>query len=200
MGCSSADCSSAGSTLTYPDILQHNFTILHSNEVGFFAFKREQNYLQNDTKFIVICFVLPEIFYFKQKINTISVTAPSYLTYLFINCDPQQCTTLWSGALLTKFGSPWAFLRQIDPWMTFDPRWGRFENMPTNLVGPSPTPMPTQQCIKLWPGVLPTKFGDHRTLLSILTPDWPQLTPTWPSTPAMHYTLVRGSFHQIWWP
>ena len=54
---------------------------------GFFAFKREQNYLQNDTKFIVICFVLPEIFYFKQKINTISVTAPSYLTYLFINCD-----------------------------------------------------------------------------------------------------------------
>ena len=87
MGCSSADCSSAGSTLTYPDILQHNFTILHSNEVGFFAFKREQNYLQNDTKFIVICFVLPEIFYFKQKINTISVTAPSYLTYLFINCD-----------------------------------------------------------------------------------------------------------------
>ena len=87
MGCSSADCSSAGSTLTYPDILQHNFTILHSNEVGFFAFKREQNYLQNDTKFIVICFVLPEIFYFKQKTNTISVTAPSYLTYLFINCD-----------------------------------------------------------------------------------------------------------------
>ena len=87
MGCSSADCSSAGSTLTYPDILQHNFTILHSNEVGFFAFKREQNYLQYDTKFIVICFVLPEIFYFKQKINTISVTAPSYLTYLFINCD-----------------------------------------------------------------------------------------------------------------
>ena len=27
--------------------------------------------------------------------------------------------------------------------MTFDPRSGRFENMPTNLVGPSPTPMPT---------------------------------------------------------
>ena len=90
MGCSFADCSSTGSTLTYPDILQHNFTILHSNEVGFFAFKREQNYVQNDTKFIVICFVLPEIFYFKQKIDTISVTAPSYLTYLFINCDQIQ--------------------------------------------------------------------------------------------------------------
>ena len=27
--------------------------------------------------------------------------------------------------------------------MTFDPGLGRFENMPTNLVGLSPTPMPT---------------------------------------------------------
>ena len=50
---------------------------------------------------------------------------------------------LWSGVLFTKFGSHRAFLRQIDPWMTFDPRWGHFENMPTNLVGPPPTPMPT---------------------------------------------------------
>ena len=60
-------------------------------------------------------------------------------------CDlwPQQCTTFWSGILLNKFGSHRAFLRQIDPWMTFDSRWGHFENMPTNLVGPSPTPMPT---------------------------------------------------------
>ena len=56
---------------------------------------------------------------------------------------PQQCTTLWPGVLFTKFGSHRAFLRQIDLWMTFDPRWGRFENMPTNLVGPSPTPMST---------------------------------------------------------
>ena len=56
---------------------------------------------------------------------------------------PQQCTALWSGVLLTKFGSHRAFLRQIDPWMTLNPRWGRFENMPTNLVDPSPTPMPS---------------------------------------------------------
>ena len=68
--------------------------------MGFFAFKREQNYLQNDTKFIVICFVLPEIFYFKQKINTISVTAPSYLTYLFINCDHMEAELLISGLFL----------------------------------------------------------------------------------------------------
>ena len=47
------------------------------------------------------------------------------------------------AGVLTKFGSHRAFLRQIDPWMTFDPRWGCFENMSTNLVGPSPTPIPT---------------------------------------------------------
>ena len=55
----------------------------------------------------------------------------------------QQCTTLWSGVLITIFGSHRAFLKQIDLWMTFDPRSGRFENKPTNLVGLSPTPMPT---------------------------------------------------------
>ena len=121
---------------------------------------------------------------------------------------PQQCTTLWSGVLLTNFGSHRVLLRQIDPWMTFDPRLSRFENMPTNLVGTFPTPMPTfssipdpgwsvpdlwpQQCIMLWSGILDTKIGGHRALLSKLTPSWPQLTATWPSTPAMHYDLVRG--------
>ena len=36
---------------------------------------------------------------------------------------------------------------------------------------------------------------------------WPQgivkvfdLTPAWPLTPAMSYTLIRGSSYQIWWP
>ena len=33
---------------------------------------------------------------------------------------PQQCITLWSGVLPTKFGSHKAFLRQFDLWMTFD--------------------------------------------------------------------------------
>ena len=33
--------------------------------------------------------------------------------------------------------------------MTFDSRWGCFENMPTNLVGPSPTPMPTFSSVSL---------------------------------------------------
>ena len=56
-----------------------------------------------------------------------------------------------------------------------------------------------QQCITLWSEVLPTKFSDQRAL-SKLTPTWPQLTPTWPLTQTMHYALVRGSSHQIWWP
>ena len=51
-----------------------------------------------------------------------------------------------------------------------------------------------------WSGILPTKFGGHRALLSNLTPGWPRMTPTWPLTPAMHYALVRGSSHKIWWP
>ena len=97
---------------------------------------------------------------------------------------PQQYITLWSWVLPTKFGGHRAFLSNltlVDPWWPLHDLW-------------------PQQCITLWPGVLPTKFGGHRALLSKLTPTWPQLAPTWPLTPAMHYILVRGSFHQIWWP
>ena len=53
---------------------------------------------------------------------------------------PQLCITLWSGALPTKFGDHRAFLKQLDLWMTFDVLSGRFGNMLSNLVGPSPTP------------------------------------------------------------
>ena len=56
-----------------------------------------------------------------------------------------------------------------------------------------------QQCITLRSGVLPTKYGGHRALLSKLTHTWPQLTHTWPSTQAMHFSLVSNSSHQIWW-
>ena len=52
----------------------------------------------------------------------------------------------------------------------------------------------------LWSWVLPAKFGGHRAFVIKLTPTWPQLTPSWPLTPAMHYALVRGSSHQVWWP
>ena len=65
---------------------------------------------------------------------------------------------LWSEALLTKFGNHRAFLRQIDLWMTFDPRSGRFENMPTNLVGPSPTPM---QSFSLIPRSMTKRIAGH---------------------------------------
>ena len=76
---------------------------------------------------------------------------------------PQQCTTLLSGILLTTFGSHRAFWRQIDPWMTSDPRWGRFENMPTNLVGPSPTHMPSFSSV---PQSMTKRIAGHTYLLT----------------------------------
>ena len=51
-----------------------------------------------------------------------------------------------------------AISKQFDPWMTFDPRWGRFENMPTNLVGPSPTPMPS---FSLMPQSMAKRTAEH---------------------------------------
>ena len=56
---------------------------------------------------------------------------------------PQQCITLRSGVLPTKFGSHRTFLRQIDLWMTFDLWSGRFEKLTTNLGGPYPTTLPS---------------------------------------------------------
>ena len=56
---------------------------------------------------------------------------------------PQQCITLWSGVLPTKFGNHRAFLRQIDLWMTFDLCSGHLENMLLSLGGPAPIPMPS---------------------------------------------------------
>ena len=102
------------------------------------------------------------------------------------------------------------YVTRADPFMTFDSsnalRFGQ-GFFPPNLVAighfyaiwplvdlgwPLHDLWP-QQCITLWSGVLPTKFDGLRTLLSKLIPTWPQLTPTWPLTPIMHYALVRGS-------
>ena len=52
---------------------------------------------------------------------------------------PQQCTTLQSGVLLTKFGGHMVFLKQFDLWTTFG--GVLFKNM-LSLVGPSPTSIP----------------------------------------------------------
>ena len=51
-----------------------------------------------------------------------------------------------------------------------------------------------------WPQLTPTEFGGHRAFLKNATSGWPRLTPAWPLTPAMSYTLIRGSSYQIWWP
>ena len=63
--------------------------------------------------------------------------------------------------------------------MTYDPRWGRFENMPTNLVGLSPTPMPT---FSLIPQSMTKRIaGQLWRSASIL--ELPKMTPKWPLTP-----------------
>ena len=98
--------------------------------------------------------------------------------------DPQRCITLWSGILPTKFGGHRALLSILTP---------TWPSLPRHDLWP-------QQCITLWTGILPTKFGGHRAFLSNLTPGWPWMTPAQPLTLAMHYPLVRGSSHQIWWP
>ena len=54
---------------------------------------------------------------------------------------PQQCITFWSWVLSTKIGGHRTFLKQLDLWMTFDLWSGHFENILSNIVGPSPTLM-----------------------------------------------------------
>ena len=95
---------------------------------------------------------------------------------------PQQCISLCSGVLPTKFGGHRALLSKLT---LLDLNWPLHDLWP-------------QQCITLGSGILPTKFGGHGAFLSNLTPGWPQMTPSWPLTPAMHYALVRGPTHQIW--
>ena len=48
--------------------------------------------------------------------------------------------------------------------MTF--RWGHFENMPTNLVGPSPTPMPTFSSI---PQSMTKRIAGHTYIYTTYT-------------------------------
>ena len=56
---------------------------------------------------------------------------------------PKQWVTLRSGVLPTKFGGLMAFLKELDLLMTFELLLVHFENMLSNLVGPSPTLMPS---------------------------------------------------------
>ena len=130
-----------------------------------------------------------------------------------------QYIALWSGVLSTKFGGHRACLRNVTsgwPQLTF--AWPLTPAMhyvlvrgsshqiwwPLGIVKQIDPSWPLhdlwpQQCITLWSGDLPTKFGGHRALSSKLTPTWPQVTPLCPLTPAMHYALVRDSSNQIWW-
>ena len=76
--------------------------------------------------------------------------------------------------------------------MTYDPRWGCFENMPTNLVGLSPTPMPT---FSLIPQSMTKRMtGQLWRSASIL--ELPKMTPTWPLTPNSWASLLSPPPHQ----
>ena len=96
----------------------------------------------------------------------------------------EQCITLWSGVLYTKFGSHMQFdlwLTLADPFMTFKPSNVLHFGQPlstkfaghgaflSNLTSSSPQLNPmwplTQQWATLWSEVLPNKFGTHRTFL-----------------------------------
>ena len=135
--------------------------------------------------------------------------------------DPSNELRSGQGFLPTKFGGHRELLSKLTPtWPQLIPSWLLTPAMHYTLVRDSsnqiwwpygiskpiwPLVDPKWPLHDLWPkkfiklgsGVLPTKFGGHRALLSELTPTWPHLTPTWPLTPAMHYALVRGSSKQI---
>ena len=88
----------------------------------------------------------------------------------------------------------------VDPLLPLVAIWHFYAILPwVDLSWPMQDLWP-HQCIALWSGVLSTKFGGHRAFLRNLTSGWPWLTPAWPSTPTMSYTLIRGSSYQIWWP
>ena len=92
-----------------------------------------------------------------------------------------QYNTIWAWVPLTTFGCHMVFLSNLIPgwhWLSLHDFW-------------------PHQCTTLRSRVLSTKSGGHRTFLRQFKP-W--LTPMWPLTPGMHFTLVKGSSYQLWWP
>ena len=57
--------------------------------------------------------------------------------------DPGNALVFGQGCFLPNFDGHRAFLKQLDLCMTFDLWSGRFKNMLSNLVGLSPTTMPS---------------------------------------------------------
>ena len=121
----------------------------------------------------------------------------------YMTSDPAMSYTLIKGSSY-QIWWPYSISKQFDPWLTLDDPCLTFDPsnalhsgqrfFPPNLVSighckanwPLLDPswplhdLRPQQCSTFWSGVLSTKFGGHRALLSKLTPSWPQLTPTWP--------------------
>ena len=62
------------------------------------------------------------------------------------------------------------------------------------LHGPRP-----QKCVAVWSGVLPIKFGGHRTFAINLTRGWLWLTPAW-HFPSNELRFDQGFFYKIMLP
>ena len=93
---------------------------------------------------------------------------------------PQQCITLWSRVLPTKFGGLRAFLSNLTSgWPCLTPAW----------------PLTPAMHYTSGQGFFLPNLVAIGHFLSNLTLVDSRLTPAWPLTPAMHYALVwRGSF------
>ena len=72
---------------------------------------------------------------------------------------------------------------------------GRFENMPTNLVGLSPIPMPTFSSIPQ--SMMKRIAGQLWRSASIL--ELPKMTPVWPLTPNSWTSLLFPPPPPTWW-
>ena len=84
------------------------------------------------------------------KFGTFRKQIELWLTFAWPLTPAVSYALVW-GLLPTKFGGHWAFLRQLDLWMTFDLCWGGFENMLSNLgVCPLPPCQVLAQYCEVW--------------------------------------------------
>ena len=152
----------------------------------------------------------------------LQVISKQYVIFVWSQIVPawpltQQCIALWSGVPYTKLGGYRAFLSNFTfRWLWMIPAWPLTSSMCYILVmGSSDQIWRPYACLSIltscWSRMTPDpalcyilvrvlsiKFDCHRAFLGYPTSGWPWLTPAWPLTPTMHYTLVRGSSSQIW--
>ena len=131
------------------------------------------------------------------------------------NLWPNQCTTLWSVILLTKYDRIRAFISKEPfgwPYMTLDPNNAYALSRDTShqiwysllILSKVISSYPSMTFVSRNVLYSDQKFfrlnGGCRLFLGKLTSGRPRLNSVWPLAPAMHYNLARDSSDQIWWP